>query len=77
MKILMELKKGANFFFATVLPTLKTTVLENLDYLIRRIEFQKGQYCNILLKVRLHIRFPHVISTLRCNFLLLTLIEQN
>jgi len=29
------------------------------------------------LKAHLHIRFPHAFSALRCNFLLLTLIEQN
>jgi len=30
-----------------------------------------------LIKVCLHIRFTHAFSTLHCNFLLLTLIEQN
>jgi hypothetical protein len=33
--------------------------------------------CAFKLKARLHIRFPHAFSALRCNFLLLTLIEQN
>jgi hypothetical protein len=28
-------------------------------------------------KARLHIWFPHAFSAWRCNFLLLTLIEQN
>jgi len=28
-------------------------------------------------KVHLHIQFPHALSTLHCNFLLLTLIDQN
>jgi len=30
-----------------------------------------------LIKARLHIRFLNAFSALRCNFLLLTLIEQN
>jgi len=32
--------------------------------------------CSVF-KVRLHIRFPHAFSALHCDFLLLTLIEQN
>ncbi len=31
----------------------------------------------IFIKVRLHIWFPHAFSALLCNFLLITLIEQN
>ncbi len=33
--------------------------------------------CFLSFKVDLHIWFPHAFSSLRCDFLLLTLIEQN